>query len=91
MRITPHCTENMLNMPSVGHNTIPNSNQTGSNGIKDLHQCTTCWFVLLLYYAKRGKSSFCFPRNCEAEIFHGMNHKQGREGWMAIKADMEKA
>lgn len=26
-----------------------------------------------------------------AEIFHGMNHKQGRGEWMAIKADMEKA
>lgn len=26
-----------------------------------------------------------------AEIFHGMNHKRGREGWMTIKADMKKA
>lgn len=25
------------------------------------------------------------------EIFHCMNHKQGRGRWMAIKADMEKA
>lgn len=24
------------------------------------------------------------------EIFHSMNHKKGREGWMAIKSDMEK-
>lgn len=26
-----------------------------------------------------------------AEVFNGMNHQRGNGGWMAIKADMEKA
>lgn len=26
-----------------------------------------------------------------AEVFNGMNHKRGKGGWIAVKADMEKA